>query len=208
MTGQRTLLVLVRHGQTVWHEENRYAGVSDVGLTATGAEQARRLAVWAARERPDAVVCSPVSRAIETARPSAAALGLEPEVLDDLREVDFGIAEGRTLGELREHDAEMVHRFTDDPVNNPFPDADPPAEAASRAVGALYKLAAEYAGGTVLVIAHNTLLRLALCELLEIDLSRYRRAFPKLENGALTKVSLSATGPQVASLLELNVPLP
>lgn len=28
-----TDVVLVRHGETVWHAENRYAGVSDVALT-------------------------------------------------------------------------------------------------------------------------------------------------------------------------------
>lgn len=208
MTGSRTQLVLVRHGQTLWHAENRYAGVSDVGLTATGREQARRLAAWAVRARPDAVACSPLSRAVETARPSAEALHARLLVLDDLREVDFGIAEGRTLGELHEQDAEMVRRFAADPVEHAFPDADPPAEAASRVVGALRKLAVEHVGATVLVVAHNTLLRLALCELLEIDLSRYRLAFPGLDNGALTRVTLNAADPRVASLLELNVPVP
>lgn len=33
MTTTTTTLLLARHGQTVWHAENRYAGVSDIGLT-------------------------------------------------------------------------------------------------------------------------------------------------------------------------------
>ena len=35
-----TRIVLVRHGETVWHAENRYAGRSDVELTPRGREQA------------------------------------------------------------------------------------------------------------------------------------------------------------------------
>ena len=36
-----TYLVLVRHGQTVWHAENRYAGFSDVALTTRGLRAGR-----------------------------------------------------------------------------------------------------------------------------------------------------------------------
>ena len=36
-----TDLVLVRHGETVWHAENRYAGVSDVALTPRGESRPR-----------------------------------------------------------------------------------------------------------------------------------------------------------------------
>ncbi|NUT12685.1 MAG: histidine phosphatase family protein, partial [Nonomuraea sp.] len=43
-----TDLVLVRHGETVWHAENRYAGTSDVDLTERGRDQAAMLAAWAA----------------------------------------------------------------------------------------------------------------------------------------------------------------
>jgi len=35
-----TYLVLVRHGETVWHAEDRDAGVSDIALTTRGLEQA------------------------------------------------------------------------------------------------------------------------------------------------------------------------
>ena len=43
-----TELVLVRHGETEWHADNRYAGRSDVALTPRGHEQAADLARWAA----------------------------------------------------------------------------------------------------------------------------------------------------------------
>ncbi|MFD0853182.1 phosphoglycerate mutase family protein, partial [Actinomadura adrarensis] len=51
MRGSSTTLYLVRHGQTEWHAENRYAGISDVALTETGRDQAERLGRWAAATR-------------------------------------------------------------------------------------------------------------------------------------------------------------
>ena len=122
-------LLLTRHAETVWHKENRYAGTSDIDLTPHGVEQAGRLAEWVATRRVDAIVCSPVRRARETAAPAAAATGIAIEVDDELREVGFGIAEGRTLAEL---DPDVVARFRADPVAAPFPGAEPPAVAAER----------------------------------------------------------------------------
>ena len=133
---RRTRLVLARHGETVWHAENRYAGgASDIDLTDRGREQARDLARWAAAREFDALVVSPVRRAKETAAPVAEALGLVAQEHEELREVDFGVAEGRTIEELLEMDAEMVEAFREDPAAHPFPASEPPEEAAARAAG-------------------------------------------------------------------------
>ena len=204
-----TELVLTRHGQTAWHGENRYAGVSDVDLTGTGHAQAGALARWAVRERPDAVVSSPLRRAVETAEPSAAALGVGLEVVEDLRELDFGLAEGRTIAELEAQDPALVAAFRADPVGAHFPGGDDPRKAAARGAAALGDIARRHRGERVLVVAHNTLLRLALCDLLGIELSTYRAVLPHLANTALTGLrwpAADAVAPP--ALLCLNVPLP
>lgn len=202
----RCTLVLSRHGQTVWHRENRYAGVTDIDLTETGHHQADLLAAWAQHARPEAIVCSPVRRALETAGPSARALGLELSVEQDLREVSFGVAEGRTMAEMHADDRQMVERFQSDPVLHPFPGGDSPAEAAERGAAALLRIAADHPGRTVLVVAHNTLLRLTLCALLGIDVRRYRVVFPRMDNATLTTLRV-LPGSSDTSLLSYNVPL-
>lgn len=201
-----TELTLVRHGRTIWHAENRYAGVSDVPLDETGRAQAVALAGWARRQHFDVLVCSPVPRAVATAAPVAAALGLEPEVVPGLREVDFGIAEGRTLAELRVSHPDAAGAFVADPVANPFPGAESPAAAAERAVAALRDVAARHRDRSVLVVAHNTLLRLALCRWLGIPLAHYRAVFPRLENAAATRLRVPAEPDRPPALLALNVP--
>lgn len=199
-----TTLLLTRHGQTIWHAENRYAGVSDIGLTDEGREQAQALGRWAAAHRPDAIWTSTLSRAIATAEPAARALGREPHREPDLRECDFGVVEGRTLAEFAAEVPGAAEAFRADPVTYPFPGAEKPREAAARGTGALRRIAAAHPGERVLVVAHNTLLRLVLCTLLGIPLAEYRRVFPRLRNAAITELRLADEGS--AALLSLNVP--
>lgn len=198
-------LVLARHAETVWHAENRYAGgQSDIDLTEQGRRQAGELGRWAARHELAAIVSSPVRRAQETAQYSADAAGLPLLVHPDLREVDFGIAEGRTMAEIELSDPEIADQFRRDPAAHPFPGGEPPEHAAARSAAVLRSLAADHPGRAVLVVAHNTLLRLALCALLDLPLSRYRQVFPRLDNGAITEVRLTGEAASPASLLSLN----
>ncbi|WP_020664299.1 histidine phosphatase family protein [Amycolatopsis benzoatilytica] len=196
-------LLLARHGQTEWHAENRYAGTSEVALTAEGIRQADALAGYACRVKPDALFCSPQHRALRTVEPAAKALDLSPEIIDDLRETHFGIAEGRTRDEVRRSNPDAVEQFLADPVAGAFPGADDPVAAAERGAGAIRAIAAA-TSGTALVVAHNTLLRLTLCQLLGIPLERYRTVFPRLDNAAVTELEVS--GDRTA-LVRFNLPV-
>ena len=46
----------------------------------------------------------------------------------------------------------------------------------------------------MLVVAHNTLLRLALCRVLGIELGQYRRLMPRVVNGAVSEVRFGENG--------------
>ncbi|WP_326686513.1 histidine phosphatase family protein [Streptomyces sp. NBC_01795] len=203
-------LLLVRHGQTVWHAENRYCGSSDVALTEAGERQAEALGRWSAGHAHEygiqAVACSPLARARRTAAPSARALGLEPAVHERLRETDFGWGEGRTIAEMTAEDPGLVRAFQQDAERGAFPGSEPPAAVAERVCGALRELAAAYEGGTVLVVAHNTAFRIALCALLGIPLGRYRQVLPRLDNAAVTQIELDGGSGGRAALRSLNVP--
>ncbi|AXG76494.1 histidine phosphatase family protein [Streptomyces paludis] len=199
----RTTVFLARHGETVWHHENRYAGVSDIALTPRGVAQAEALGVWAGDARLDALVSSPLARARRTAAPASHVTGLAVSVEPALIETDFGIAEGRTLGELEaSHPAECA-AFRRDPAAHPLPGGEDPGAATARGADALLRLADRHPGGRVLVVAHNTLLRLVLCRLLSIPASEYRRVLPRMVNCAVTE--LGVTGGR-AALLSYNVP--
>ncbi|GAA4789598.1 hypothetical protein GCM10023200_25430 [Actinomycetospora chlora] len=200
-----TELVLVRHGETVWHHDNRYAGRSDVALTDRGRDQAEQLARWAGITRIDAVHTSPLQRARDTAEPAGRALGVAVAVDERLVEVDFGRGDGLTRDEMRERFPAELDEFLAAPASSPLPGGEPGADAVARARPALDEAVSRHPDGTVLVVGHQTLLRLLLCALLEVPLDRYRTVFPRLENGARTVVRVPDGG--APGLLVLNAPL-
>ena len=199
-----THLFLVRHGATIWHAENRYAGSSDVPLDPNGYAQAERLAAWASETKLAAIWCSPLTRARETAAVAARAMGLVPRVDQRLREIDFGQVEGKTMAEAEQLFPEEIRRFKADPATYPMPGGEDPHEAAHRAVSTLRDIAVAHSNEHVLVVAHNTLIRLALCTVMGIPLARYRTVFPAVRNGALTEIRIEG---ESAALLQYNSPL-
>lgn len=156
-TGAPTRLVLLRHGQTPMSVDRRYSGsASDPGLTELGHAQARAAArrLAGAGWRFAAVVSSPQRRARATAGHAAAALGLEVEVDEDLRETDFGSWEGLTFAEAAARDPRRHADWLADPTLAP-PGGEAFAEVDARVRAARRRLAGR---GPVdlLVVSHVT----------------------------------------------------
>ena len=97
-----TELILIRHGRTALNRGPFFQGQIDVPLDDVGHAQARRLAERLARERPDALACSDLLRARQTAGPASTALGLVPTAEPALREQAFGAFEGLSFEEVAE----------------------------------------------------------------------------------------------------------
>jgi probable phosphoglycerate mutase len=198
-----TTIVLARHGRTAWHSPNRYAGRSDIPIDSYGRMQAQVLARWAVRQEFTGLARSNMLRAKETLAPTAEATGL-PVISDTrLRELDFGVAEGRTLEQLRAEEPEAVAAFERDPVAHHFPGGESPITAVARALAAFEDLRLTYPDGRILVVAHSTLIRLVTCDVLGIPLREYRRRLPRLD--PLGTVTLDYQ--DVVALLAYNVPV-
>jgi probable phosphoglycerate mutase len=180
----RTTIVLARHGRTEWHHGNRYTGSTDLPIDEVGARQAEQLKEWAVEFGPDALWASPMLRARQTITPAAEALGLTPTVDERLREVDFGSAEGKMLGELP---PAVAKAFELDPVRDHFPGGEDPAAAADRVREVFDEIGRRHPGQKVFVVAHNTLIRLLVCRVLGLRLSDYRRLLPALGPAALVR---------------------
>ncbi len=148
-----TLLYLVRHGETDWNLERRIQGATDIPLNATGRAQARDTGRLLAQRRWDAIVASPLSRALETARIIAAEIGLgEPGIEPALVERNYGEAEGLTGAEVEE-------RF---PGGAPVPGRETREQVADRVVPALLAIAAAHPGEAVVVVSHGGVIRAVL----------------------------------------------
>jgi broad specificity phosphatase PhoE len=199
-----TRLALVRHGETVWQAENRYAGSTDIPLSSRGHEQAEKLANWASSVDLAAIWVSPLLRARETVSPSEGVAGITARVDSRLREIHFGCGEGLTNTEIRKSFPEVFAAFQSDPVSHHLPGGEDPRDVALRAIECFKEIETMYPRGRVLVVTHNTLIRVALCQLLGVPLSKYRTVFPTIANGALSEILLQDGH---AALLKFNLPL-
>lgn len=89
-------LILIRHGMTPGNLERRFVGRLDQPLAPQGEELARTVAPTL--PRVEHLYVSPMTRCRETA--DIIWPDVERTVIDDLRETDFGIYEGKCHAEL------------------------------------------------------------------------------------------------------------
>ena len=97
-----TKLFLVRHGQSAGNVEGRFGGHSSTPLSELGFEQARVTAEALAKENINAIYSSDLLRAVQTAKPLAALLGLEISTNPAFRERNVGVLEGLTFDESKQ----------------------------------------------------------------------------------------------------------
>ncbi|MDD3312770.1 histidine phosphatase family protein [Pseudodesulfovibrio sp.] len=156
------MIVLMRHAESEGGT-GRCIGRTCLPLSAEGrerAEEAARRMVGAGFVR---LCSSPASRAVDTLAPLAVRLGLEPEVLPDLDEIDMGEWDGLPFAEVR-------WRFPDAYASRgrDFAEFRPPsgesfADVADRAMSVLRRLAA--GPRPVLAVTHAGFIRCVLCRL-------------------------------------------
>ena len=92
-------VILIRHGQSEWNASGRWQGQQDPPLTDMGRTDARRAA--AGLGTFDAVMSSPLVRAVETAATLAEGIGVGPVLTDDRwMERSAGSWEGLTRPEI------------------------------------------------------------------------------------------------------------
>ena len=124
------------------------------GLSPDGHADAARLASDLASEPIDAVYSSPSRRAVETALPLAALLGLPVREVADLRE--------RELGTERFGDFAAAVRATWDDFAFAHPGGESNAAAMRRIVAAHAELLASHPEGRIVLVTHGNVLALLL----------------------------------------------
>ena len=88
----------LRHGETDWNLRKVVQGQIDVPLNATGLAQARSARDILCDTKIRTICCSPLDRALHTAKIVNEIAQRPIEVIDGLKEVGFGHAEGQVGG--------------------------------------------------------------------------------------------------------------
>jgi probable phosphoglycerate mutase len=195
-----TTTILLRHGDTALSPEHRFSGRRDLPLSARGTRQAKAAACRLAAGAPiDAVVSSPLRRAVGTADIVAAELGVAPVIDDDLGETDFGDWEGHTLAEIQQRWPAAVARWQHDPQQPP-PGGESFAGTAQRVDRACDRLLRDHGGQTVLVVSHISPIKILLCRALGVPL----HAIYRLYLGSACISTVQWHGREFAAVLGVN----
>ena len=156
-------ILLARHGETGWNAAGRVQGASDTDLNDNGRIQAEELGRRLAEsgEKIDVCYASPKRRAFETAEIACRRLGLTPIPVEDLREVSFGVWEGRTWPEIERQWAEEYEAYQKDRMKVAPPGGESLGDALKRILPALDAIAAG-PGETALAVCHSAVIRAVL----------------------------------------------
>ncbi|MGC4191801.1 MAG: histidine phosphatase family protein [Thermomicrobiales bacterium] len=156
MAGGDVSLYLVRHGQTEGNARNLFIGVTDIPLDDVGMRQASLLAARFRKIPLDAVVSSPLVRAVRTADAIAGVCRTAVEIHPGLIETDFGDAEGRTIDEVRERFPDLYRRHAQpDSGGVQWPGGESRSSFCQRVVASIGAICESHRGQAVAVVCHG-----------------------------------------------------
>ena len=108
MDAQQTRSVfVVRHGRSEWNGQKRISGQMDPPLSVTGVQQSLLLERLLREVPLSAIYASTLCRSVETAKPTANFHGLKVQTCDALKEIHFGILQGR-FRDQRDPEAQRI----------------------------------------------------------------------------------------------------
>lgn len=155
-----TRFCFIRHGETDWNVALRMQGHVDIPLNATGLAQAEALGRRFASSTimADALYCSDLGRARQTAQPVAEALGLPISTTAQLRERNFGCCEGLVFDEIvARFPAEAAAIKRRDPDHVPA-GGESRRQHHARIHACVNDLAARHSAQTLIVVTHGGVL--------------------------------------------------
>ncbi|MDM7998594.1 MAG: histidine phosphatase family protein [Dehalococcoidia bacterium] len=166
-----TRLILIRHGQTVWHSDGveRAEGRAEVDLDEVGVQQARATAARLKDWDISAVCSSPLKRAMSTATILAARRGLTVQPEAGLIDIDYGRWQGMTHPQARADDPKLYELWLRRPHQVTFPGGEGLAEVRKRAVNAIQTLVPRHDRQTVVLVSHKVVIKVLLCHFLGLD---------------------------------------
>jgi alpha-ribazole phosphatase len=186
-----TNIYLIRHGQTAWNLDKRFQGQSDTALSESGVAQTRLLKERMREIPVDFIISSDLIRARQTAEILAEARGLKVIEDPDLREIHFGIWEGRRIDDIRIEDPETFEIWMNDPGMLRIPEAEAFQDVQDRAAAALERWIALYPGKTIVLVTHGGVISALLCRILNEPIQRMWNY--KLENTSVSYVTHQAS---------------
>ena len=172
-----TRLYLWRHPEVAGHQDGRFYGRTDVGLSPQGQRQVEFMARAMARVGLAAVYCSTLERSRLTAEEICRAQSAcpAPAALEALREMDLGVWETLTYGEIAQRYPEELQARYRDLSDYRVAGGESLRDVEARVMPVLDGICRDHPGESVCLVGHGAVNRVILVRMLGMPLANVFR---------------------------------
>jgi broad specificity phosphatase PhoE len=183
-----TRLLLVRHAEVERNYQKIFGGKIDMNLSPRGHQQAGILAKFLQARKLDAIYASPMKRVQQTIAPYLGNGVPKQNILQDLREVDFGGWTGMNWEQVAEKFNLLTHDWLDHIEQGIVPNGESGEQFRERVEPCVRQIIEKHPGQTVDVFCHGGVIRMVLSILLDMPLPNTN--IFEIEYAGMTQVAL------------------
>ena len=165
-----TVLILIRHGETLWNTQLRMQGSLDSDLTPKGELQIKALGEWMKEVPFDFLYCSDTARAHKTAEAISKFTGHNLNLDKRLREKNLGVFEGLTSEEARERYPETFQQFKTAGSSYVIDQGESTQQLLERSLEAIEEIRDRHPQKVAVVVTHGGVIRVLMKHVLGIPL--------------------------------------
>lgn len=152
---EETQILVIRHGETKWNIEGRWQGHLDSPLTRNGNLQAQAVAQSLVDFQFQALYCSDLGRALETADYISRSTGKKIKKDERLRERGLGIFEGLTTDEMEQQYPDEFAEFQRSGPEYILREGESASQKYDRNIACFNEIAKKHPGETIVVVCHG-----------------------------------------------------
>ena len=198
-----TTVILVRHGHVDGIRPARFRGRQPLPLSEQGRIEAEMTARRiASTYTPAAIYTSSLQRCVATGAAIGRACGVDPIAISDLDDLDYGDCQWKTFQEVEEKWPRLYAQWFSAPQFVRFPNGKSLQDIVLRSANALRRVVEGFPDGAVVLVAHDSVNRALLLQLLDQPLSAYWRIAQdpcainviEIERSSVCVLSVNETG--------------
>ncbi len=184
-----TQLYFIRHGEVEEKYHKVFGGSRiDMALSPLGQRQGEAVAAWLKDTKIEKIYASPMLRVQQTLAPSAKQRGMEPELMDGLREIDFGDWTGHRWDEVQSNFGVSAFDWLEIMESDGIANGESVHGFTARVRECLLRIVNAHPHQKVAVFCHGGIIRVMIALLLEMPLMRM--AHFNIEYGSISVVEL------------------
>ena len=184
----KTNIYLIRHAESTANNEGIFGGITDFNLSNNGFKQAEDLALKFENINIDGIYSSPLKRAVQTIMPTARLINKQINIVDELREIDFGEWENKLISELRTKYPAQTNYIDNTEYYKDINGQEDTYDVANRMEKAIKQISNNNINKNIIIVSHCAAIKAFLCKIKNIPFEYTKKRIEKIDNASVRKL--------------------